>query len=191
MAKKDEQTYSQAEEDTADKFDEIAGLLREVQEQSEIDGEKLENLNNLIDSLSPDAQRAFADLPVVQEINEKLTQEAAANDEVPCGTIMRVGKAFAFKKPWNRAAQKDTYKMVTISSATKEWVQVNGIAYDIPGDYEEVEVPEVVAQILQQKRETLAMSDRKAKAGALPGGVKFTEVGWAGKEQMVARDSKE
>jgi hypothetical protein len=196
-----------AEEEEGDNsFDEAIAVLAKMKTAKTIDAKLLTELNDVLGTLSPDAQRAFLDLPVVQSITERASDDAAGKGEP--GSVKRVGGnlAFAFKVPYSL---NDLYEKWPPSDepfipdkdetviTPGGWVfrLKEGMIYDIPQGEECPEdhaykLPCIVVGILRDAKTTLRANKRETEKSAFGMGVRHLEVGWAGKAEVQASEPK-
>lgn len=204
MTKKVEKSVDSPEEGEA--FDEAIEALKKMKQAEVVDEELLGELNVALVKLSDDGQRKFMDLPIMQMIAERASEDAVGTREP--GATVRVGGnkglSFSFKVPYslNDVYEKwppvksfipDNDQTVVVPGG---WVFKlhEGIIYDTPRGAESCpedhgyQLPCIVIDILAQAKATLRQNKRDTEKNPFGLGVRFLETGWAGKEAVKDSD---
>lgn len=159
-----------------DKFDELADELRKLSEAEVVDEAKLEKLSSMLEEMSPATQKKVTDLPVIQKLLEKAA-ESVGDRGVP-GSIIRMG-ILDLKIPW-KMEHLEKYNKVHYVPTENETIIWNGLTFFLQRD-EEYDLPEPVFGVIQDRRTTIREMRRK-EATEIGAGVKFLQVGTAGKD---------
>lgn len=162
-----------------DEFNELAENLRKIEEANTIDESALEKLGEQVSKLSGPAQTAFYNLPIVQRIANRVGEQVTGEP----GEYVKKG-IFNTKVPW-KLKDVERFKKVKYSPEQDWDITWNGLNYKLFRDTE-YELPEPVYQIIIDNKQDAKVARAVAESGGLPGGVKFIEVGWPGKDRMDA-----
>lgn len=197
--KKSKKSVDSPEEGVA--FDEAIEALKKMKQAEVVDERLLGELNVALAQLSDDGQRKFADLPIMQKIAERASEDAIGTREP--GATVRVGGnkglSFSFKVPYSL---NDVYEKwpptesfipdkdeTVISPGGWVFKLHEGIIYDTPRGEDCPEdhgyqLPCIVIDILNQAKATMRQNKRDTERNPFGLGVRFLETGWAGKEAV-------
>ncbi len=179
----------------------VNAALETLANVAKVDDAALKSIDSAISGLNEATQRAVLDLPAFQSLVAKAAEQAQGSGEP--GTYKVVG-AFTMKIPYT---VNDLYRVwgtidnyVHVGKNTivtpGGWVFYlnDGIQYDMPRDTPPEKIPEghgivlpgIVIQILNECRAEGRSARKETQLGVPFGqGVKFLEVGWAGKETVI------
>lgn len=188
-----------------DAFDDAIETLQRMKQAEVIDEKILDELNESLAGLSDEGRSKFMDLPVVQKILERASNDAVGT-KTP-GTVVRIGgeMGFSFKVPYSL---KDVYeKWPVVDSYVPDsnhtvvtpggWVfrLTEGLIYDIPQgepcpEDHGYKLPCIVVDIINQSKIAARAKKRETETRPFGMGVQFLETGWAGKAEVAKSDPK-